>query len=140
MYNVMRSLSPLFSDRDPFFRSLMSDAAVRTAGLPAVNIRETEDAFELQVELPGFTRDQIQLKVEKDILSLSAEARKESEETKGHWHRREFGSSSFRRSFQLPQTVAQEQIRAKHVDGVLYLTLPKRTAQQSENKNVIEIE
>lgn len=139
MYNVMRTLSPLFSDRDPFFRSMLSDTNARNS-VPAVNIRETDQAFELQVELPGFTREQIQLKVEKDILTLSAEAKKESEETKGHWHRREFGYSSFRRSFQLPQTIIQEQIKAKHTDGVLYLTLPKKSVQQTENKTVIEIE
>lgn len=95
--------------------------------LPAVNVEETSDELLLTAELPGMTRDDIELEMENNILTIRGEkrdVRKEGDESKKYhlWERR-YGT--FQRSFTLPRTVKAEEIDAEFVDGVLHVRLPK---------------
>lgn len=92
---------------------------------PAVNVVETDDAYNMHLAAPGLTKGDFDLNIEKNLLTVSVE--KETEKTEGEkFTRKEFAYNKFSRSFRLPKTVKTEDIAAKYKDGVLYITLPKK--------------
>lgn len=124
-------LAPRFNR---LFEELFSDVPNRFLGdtlmergtwMPAVDIRETENAIELDAELPGLTKKDIELSVENNVLTLSGERRFENEENRDSYHRVERGYGKFTRSFTLQGTVDREKVQAKFKDGVLTIHLPK---------------
>lgn len=99
--------------------------------LPATNIKETEDAFEVELSVPGFNKEDFNLKLDNELLTISAKIEDKQEETTDKYTRREFRSHSFSRTFTLPETITTDEINAKYDNGILKVTLPK-------NKAVIE--
>jgi HSP20 family protein len=92
---------------------------------PPVNVWEDQDAFHVEAELPGLTREQLQISVNhRNQLTLQGE-RPVEEFEKGRWHRRERGFGRFQRVLKLPAPVDADKVEAKLEDGVLLLTLPK---------------
>lgn len=106
---------------------------------PAVNIRETDTAFFIEVAVPGKKKEDIKLEVDKNILTISSEEQTQHEEINERYTRREFAYGSFRRSFTLPKSVSDDQIEASYEAGVLKLTLPKRLESLPKPKRTIEI-
>lgn len=114
----------------------------RSSSLPAVNIQETADAFDIQVAAPGMKKDDFDIDVTDGTLTISAETKSESEdksegddEKGGGYHRREFSYSSFQRRFQLPDNVREEDIKASYEDGILKLELPKLEPEEQAPKS-----
>ena len=92
---------------------------------PAVDIKETEEALEFRVELPGLAKDDVEITIENSVLTIGGE-RKFEQETKGeNYHRLERSYGTFSRSFTLPAGVRAEKIEAAFDQGVLKITLPK---------------
>ena len=89
------------------------------------NVVETADAYQIQIALPGFRKNQIHLKVEDDILLISAEARSEKTQVQKKYHKQEIFSSSFEKSILLPEDVNDDDIKASFMDGLLNIELPK---------------
>lgn len=107
---------------------------------PAVNFKETEKHFTIEVAAPGLNKDDINIKIEKDVLSISSEVESKNEtEENDHFMRREFNFQSFNRSFKLPETIDQEKIKASHKNGVLSVELPKIDEAKLKNTKVIKI-
>lgn len=108
-----------------------------------VNIAETETSFDLEVALPGFSKEDYSLSLEGDTLNISAEKRSKTETTDENdkkYIRREFGYSSFKRSYQLPENIDVANIAAKFNNGMLLVTLPKLTPETTGNQaTTIEI-
>lgn len=97
-----------------------------SAWIPAVDVRETRDALEIQVEVPGIDPKEVQLAVENGVLIIKG-SRNFEKATEGEtYHRVERAYGSFERSFTLPTNVDPEKIKANYRHGVLYLTLSKR--------------
>lgn len=94
--------------------------------MPAVDIRETAEAFLVSAELPGLSRDDINITLEDSVLTLSGERRFEKEAEKDNYHRIERSYGSFSRSFTLGSGVEAEKVKASFKDGVLTVTVPKR--------------
>ncbi len=96
--------------------------------LPAVNVKESDDAFEIEVAAPGMSKEDFRVKLENNLLTISSEKKEEKkEEEKGHYTRREFSYQSFQRSFTIPESVVDGgKISAKYGDGILCITLPKK--------------
>jgi HSP20 family protein len=93
---------------------------------PPVNIKETEEALQFTVELPGLTKDNIDITVENNVLTIAGE-RKFEKETKGEeYHRLERAYGAFSRSFTLPTGVRTDKVEADFANGVLHLTMPKQ--------------
>jgi len=93
---------------------------------PRVNIVETKDDFRVEVQAPGFDKKDLKVEMVDDVLTIRGEHTEESTSTEEvRWTRREFGRSSFERSFTLPKQVQAEGIKAEYVNGVLQLTIPK---------------
>ncbi|MGB5192707.1 MAG: Hsp20/alpha crystallin family protein [Polyangiales bacterium] len=94
----------------------------------AVDIREENDAFYVDAEVPGLSAEDVKVDVEKNVLTLSGERKVEKEEREGTFRRVERHYGSFSRSFSLPETVDTDSISADLKDGVLELRLPKKEA------------
>ena len=94
----------------------------------AVDIREENDAFYVDAEVPGLSAEDVKVDVEKNVLTLSGERKVEKEEKEGTFRRVERHYGSFSRSFSLPETVDTDGISADLKDGVLELRLPKKQA------------
>jgi len=107
--------------------------------VPAVNIKETADDFALEVAAPGKTKEDFQLSLDHDVLTISTEEKKEETQKEDNYTRREFSFSAFKRSFKLPQTVNKQEINATYTNGILHVTLPKREEDKVKPKRMIEI-
>ena len=93
--------------------------------LPAVDIREANDALTLSVELPGLSRENVHIALENSVLTISGERTLEKDVKEESYHRIERAYGSFSRSFTLPSNVATDKVDAVFRDGVLTITLPK---------------
>ena len=102
----------------------------------AVDIREEDDAFYVDAEVPGLSAEDIKVDIEKNVLTLSGERKVEKEETKDKYRRVERQYGSFTRSFSLPETVDADSISADLKDGVLELRLPKKEAPSPKQISV----
>ena len=140
MLNSMTRWNPSsnVSRRDPFYRMMdsffgenalsQSEDVSNRAWLPAVNIRENDDAFLIEAELPGMTKDDIDITLENNLLKLSGERRFEKDNSEnGNYHRIERSYGSFLRTFSLPSQVDSEKVEARFENGVLTVAVPKTT-------------
>lgn len=100
--------------------------AAENATLPAINVKETDDDFQLEVAAPGMNKKDFTLELVKNVLTISAKKELSKKENDNGYTRKEFSYSSFQRAFTLPNTVLGEKISAKYTDGILYVTLPKK--------------
>lgn len=105
------------------------------------DIKENEDSYELDVDLPGFKKDEIQLELNNGALTISAEKGLDKDETdkKGHLIRQERYAGSVSRSFYVGEDVTEEDIKAKFENGVLHLYVPKKDVQKQvpEKKQIL---
>ena len=92
---------------------------------PAINIREVEEMFIVEVAAPGKKKEDFVIEVKNNILTISSEHKEEKEEKTEHFMRKEFSFNKFSRSFTLPENVDQEKIKASYKDGLLLIDLPK---------------
>ncbi len=94
--------------------------------VPPVDIRETDDELTLLAEVPGLGKDDVNVTLENNVLTLSGERRFEKDADKEGYHRIERSYGNFTRSFTLPANVQTDQVKASFEQGVLSITLPKR--------------
>lgn len=100
-----------------------------------VNIRENENNYELMVVAPGLNKEDIKINLEKNILTISFEQKKEEViEEKGKMLRSEYKFKSFKRSFSLNDKINTSAIEAKYNDGILNVVLPKKENVEPENQ------
>lgn len=119
---------PNFFD-DDFFPVLNS----RTSSMPAVNIREDEKHFALDLAIPGMKKEDLNIDINEDVLTISSESKNETTEESDGYKKKEFNYSSFCRSFYIPENVNREKIDAAYKDGILTVSLPKL---EEEKKNL----
>lgn len=108
--------------------------------LPSVNIKESTDAFEVELAAPGLDKKDFNIELNNDMLTISSEKRIENEIKEGQqFARREFSYQSFSRSFTLPNTVDNEKIRAKYENGILRVSIPKKEEAKPKPAKQIDI-
>lgn len=133
---------PRFSD-DFFARDLdhLFGRADADHKLPAVNVKEDENGFTVEVAAPGFNKADFKVEIDQDVLTIAAEKEAENEESNdADYVKREFRSQAFRRSFRLPEnTVDGDKIEARYKAGVLHLMLPKREEVKPKPARLIDI-
>jgi HSP20 family protein len=111
---------------DTFLRGgVVDDGSFGNFWSPAVDIREDKDAYFVEVELPGLTKDEVKITMENNILTIQGEKKQEKEEKRRDYHRSERVYGSFQRSFTLPSSVKNDKIEAQYKNGILTVTLPK---------------
>lgn len=106
---------------------------------PAVNFSESGKDYKLEVSVPGYEKRDISLKVEKNVISISAHKESKEEKSDEKILRREFQTSSFQKSFTLPDNVNTNKIAASQKDGVLTIILPKQEKAVEDAVKKIEI-
>lgn len=106
--------------------------------LPSVNVKEIEKAFEIEFAAPGMKKEDFQISLDRNVLTVSSETKTESEEKneEGKYTRREFNYQSFKRSFTLPETVEQDKIEAEYTDGILKIAIPKKDVTVQTSKMI----
>ncbi|MGH7242401.1 MAG: Hsp20/alpha crystallin family protein [Phycisphaerales bacterium] len=115
---------------DAFFGEVLGSLGAAPAAMP-LDVTESEGAFVVRADVPGFKKEQIALDLEKGVLTVRAEATEQKEETAERYHRRERHSQSLARRIALPEGVLESQIAADLADGVLTITLPKAPQAQA---------
>ncbi|MCC7506923.1 MAG: Hsp20/alpha crystallin family protein [Saprospiraceae bacterium] len=103
---------------------------------PAVNVLETPDAFRLEIAAPGFDKQDFTVNVENDRLTVSGKRETSTEDKQEKFMRREFHFTSFQRSFNLPDSVNQNEVVAVYNNGVLHVTLPKKAESKAVTKTI----
>ena len=106
------------------------------------DIKETENGYELDIDLPGFKKDEVKAQLENGYLTIQAAKGLDKDEKgkDGHYIRRERYAGTMSRSFYVGDTITQDQIHAKFEDGILKLSIPKEDQQAVEQKKYISIE
>ncbi|WP_282121801.1 Hsp20/alpha crystallin family protein [Algibacter mikhailovii] len=107
--------------------------------LPKVNIKESADDFTVEMAVPGLKKSDFQIDIDNQVLSISTETKEENELKEEHYTRREFGYSSFKRTFTLPESVNDEKINASYNEGILSILLPKKEEAKQKPARSIEI-
>lgn len=131
---------------DQFFNNDFFDMTTRNFSktdttLPAVNIKEENERFVVEMAAPGMKKEDFKIELNNNLLIISSEKKEEKVENgdSAQYTRREFSYQSFVRSFTLPESVEHEKIEAKYEDGVLKLHIPKKEEAKPKPARTIEI-
>lgn len=107
--------------------------------LPSVNVKETDQNFDIELAVPGMKKEDFKISLDRNILTISSEQKSETEEKNqnGKYTRREFNYNAFSRSFTLPsQVVDAENIAASYTDGILKIVIPKKIKEENAVKTI----
>ena len=135
MFDDAFSLMPSFGTRDPLYGK-------HAKNLMKTDVRETDTGYEIDVDLPGFKKDEVQVQVNNGYLTISAAKGldKDEQDHKGRYIRRERYAGQCSRSFYVGSGIQPQDVRAKYEDGILRLSLPKGQAAQLPQNNTVSIE
>lgn len=122
--NLQEEVNRLFSSN--LSRSYGDEGIARGSWNPSVDIYENKDQIVLEAELPGMNREDFDVSIENNVITVRGERRFEKKDESDSYHRVERSYGSFTRSFTLPQTVSADTTSAEYKNGVLRVTLPKR--------------
>lgn len=134
--NVSNWLDDVFNRDLP---SVLTSSFNPGMSLPKVNIKETADAFLVEMAVPGLKKSDFHIDLDNQVLSIYTETKEESEHKDEQYTRREFGYSSFKRTFKVPETVNDEKINAHYENGILGILLPKKEEAKQKPARSIKI-
>jgi HSP20 family protein len=117
-----------------------SNYSSTNTSLPAVNVKETDDDFIIELAAPGMEKNDFKVNFKNNVLTISSEKKNEHEEKNGNYTRKEFSYQSFQRSFTVAENaVVGDKIAAKYNNGILCITLPKREEVKPQPEREIKI-
>jgi HSP20 family protein len=140
--NTVAQFNPVPTLLDTFFgpsfitRPYVNRPANTALTTPAVNVKDTETAYHVEVAAPGAKREDFTLTLNQNVLTVGFKQETNTEETQATYLRKEFSFQSFERSFRLPKTVNAENIKATYTDGILTVELPKQELPKPEVKQI----
>ena len=134
----------LIKRQNPVFTSLIDDLLLnqdwnQNSNIPAANIIEADDHFDIQLAVPGKKKNDFKIELEEGILTISSKIERNSTEEDNSFTRKEFGYSSFKRLFNIPETVSTDRISANYKEGILTVSLPKKEEALPQPKKLISI-
>ena len=135
---------PAVKTLDSFLNSILNEIPspdryrLQSNGInfPPVNISETKDAYELELNVPGRNKEDFKITVDKNILTVSFDKKEESKDENKRQIKKEFSLQPFKRSFTLDEKIDGEKIEAKYVNGVLTLNLPRKAEVKASAKEI----
>jgi HSP20 family protein len=130
------AVNPFFSD---VFDSILSDSFLSdklASRVPAVNISETENEFNIELAAPGLKKEDFKINLDKNVLSVSADKKTENVEEGKKFSKREYSYNSFTRSFTLPDVADHGKIEAEYTDGVLKLAVAKKEEAKVQSREI----
>ncbi|MDQ7827324.1 MAG: Hsp20/alpha crystallin family protein [Candidatus Eremiobacteraeota bacterium] len=134
-YEAMRmpdTFDRLFRETLPvMYRTMSPREAFK---VPAIDLADRESHFLINAEVPGFKKEEIDISVDEDVLTIKGETRSEKEEKKENYFHREISTGSFSRSIKLPSEINREAIKASLKDGILIIEVPKIEQKEPEKK------
>jgi HSP20 family protein len=137
--NQFPSVFDRFFENDMFDWSSRNYSSTNTT-LPSVNIKESNEDFEVEVAAPGFTRNDFRIELNHDQLTVSSDKEVDKEAREGqHFSLREFSYQAFSRTFTLPNTADSEHIVAKYENGILRIIIPKKEEAKPKPARQIKI-
>ncbi|MCH4554079.1 MULTISPECIES: Hsp20/alpha crystallin family protein [Aestuariibaculum] len=107
--------------------------------LPAVNVKNSEDHFTIEMAVPGLKKSDFDINMDNNVLSIGVASKVENKNENERYTRREFGYSSFKRTFTIPDSVNTEGIKAEYNDGILKIHLPKKEEAKVKPVKKIDI-
>ena len=127
---------------DSFFEKKNPLYGKHARNMMKTDVREMDDSYEVDIDLPGFKKDEIQAQLKDGYLTVSAAKGldKDEKDKKGNYISQERYAGAMSRSFYVGDDVSQEEIKAKYEDGILKLSIPKKSGDKVETKNRIAIE
>lgn len=120
-----RWVDNFFSDDDQDLRTWRKE----WEQMPAVNVREKDNAYLIEVAAPGFDKSDFKVSLEDGVMTIRAEKKAESEDKAKDYIRKEFSYSSFERRFTLPDGVENDQVKAEFKNGVLHIDVPRKAVE-----------
>jgi HSP20 family protein len=134
--NGQRNQAVRFND---VFDSLFNDSFLHDRiinKVPAVNIAETENGFDIELAVPGLKKEDFKINLDKNVLSVSAEKKEETNDESKKYSKREYTYNSFVRSFTLPETADHSKIDAEYTDGILKLVVAKKEEAKIQSREI----
>ncbi len=125
-----------FFDNDEFFNDRLWNKKLDE---PALNIKETDDAYEVELAAPGFSKKDFDVNIDEGCLNISAEKSTSKEEEEDNYTRKEFSYNSFEKSLRLPEGMKEEEVKATYKDGILSFNLLKKEEAKKHGPKVIEV-
>ncbi len=138
---LVKRNNPLFPALS-LFEDIFSDdfdLFSKVSTVPAVNIKETNDAYVIEMAAPGLKKSDFDIEFDNGILTISSKKEDEKVEENVNYTKREFSYSEFKRSFTLPDTAEVDKIEAKYKDGILEIVIPKKEEAKVKPKKKISI-
>lgn len=136
---LVKTKFPMWPNMSDFFDdNWFRERFEQDSWLPAVNVVENEQNYEIEVAAPGFNKEDFDVSVENGVLTVKCVSEKQTEEKDKNYTRKEFSSQSFSRSFTLPENVIKDQVNGEYKDGVLRLTI-KKSEESDIPKTQVEI-
>ena len=136
----------LISNRTKFIPSILDDLINldwnydrHTFSVPAVNIKELDTHFEIELAIPGKNKNDFKIEIEEGLLSISSSFNKEQKEDNSKLTKIEFDYNSFKRTFSIPESVDSSKIEATYKGGILKISLSKRDEALPEPKKLIKV-
>jgi HSP20 family protein len=136
--NLVPSVFSDFFDMDKFFADVPKWD--EDTWLPAVNIKEHDKNYEIDLAIPGMHKEDIKMEIEDHTLCVSAEREEEKEEEKKSFLRREYKYNSFNRTFSLPDNANEEAISSHYENGILKIEVAKKESEAKSNRKVLTIQ
>lgn len=126
---------------DDFFNANAPTAARPSfrGTLPAVNVKENDDQFELELAAPGLAKDDFKIEINDGILTISAEHKEKEEKKEEGYTRKEFSFRSFTRRFTLPEDTNDKDITANYENGILSIALPKKEEAKPQPARLVAV-
>jgi len=138
-FNSDKKNNPLMPGFSDVFDSILNDTffSDRTVmRVPAANISETEDKFHIELAAPGLKKEDFNINLDRNVLSISSEQRSEHSDNQKNYSKREYSYNSFVRSFTLPESADDSSIEAEYADGVLKINIAKREEARSVRRQI----
>jgi len=136
---IRKQNTPFSSLMDEFLNTNWNITLPRYSNsLPAVNVKEKDKDFTLQIAVPGLNKDDFEISCENKVLSI--EVIQNDDDKNNDFTRQEFNYNSFKRNFKIPESVELSKISASYLNGVLEIKLPKTKEAQPQQKKLIKIE
>ncbi len=124
-----------FPEDDSFFREFRTN----WANMPAVNVKETDENYMIEVAAPGLLKGDFQISCEDKMLIIKAEHKTNEEKKEDDYMRKEFNFTRFERHFQLPEDVISENVKATYENGLLLINMPRKKVQMKKETRLIDV-
>ena len=144
MYDLFDTfLNPWYDDSEYNKKAPKQQAPQNTQNLMKTDIKEKKDGYELEIDLPGFKKEDVKIQLKNGYLNIQAtrEEKKDEKDDKGKYVRRERYTGTCNRSFYVGSSIKHEDIHAKYENGILHVTFPKEeTKKEAEEKKFVSID